>query len=362
MGNTRDGKTGVFDHFPRKTDRACPPPSAPVDVTFFSRKMRRNGEFRDTQISGPGSVTTFGFNANIGAFWPLSHGVTGHSPFSPRLKFFAMPHLRAQVEKHLPQVDDPLRPSGILRNLDGVKRLKDHGRCFYLMVDVIHLTGPTPGHTLIMMGTSDDGSVKQVVYTEVKKSTFTATQIMAAFEQVREAIALVEFEKHLIAIIVDECPNNALLHVHSGYPVMADLNHLAKIVAADMKHVLQLLPNIHTRMVFREHNAQQKLELAWSGTSHFPGSAKRRVRGEIRVLRDVVSRRFAICSTPFNLREANNGVLETTGQKWASLTAELMVEAFTLEPNLSELEAQTLLRRIICLLSLLEDLDFDSTG
>uniref|UniRef100_A0A6P4F8I6 Uncharacterized protein LOC108046479 n=1 Tax=Drosophila rhopaloa TaxID=1041015 RepID=A0A6P4F8I6_DRORH len=147
-----------------------------------------------------------------------------------------MPHLRAQVEKHLPQVDDPLRPSGILRNLDGVKRLKDHGRCFYLMVDVIHLTGPTPGHTLIMIGTSDDGSVKQVVYTEVKKSAFTAMQIMAAFEQVREAIALVEFEKHLIAIIVDECPNNALLHVHSGYPVMADLNHLAKIVAADMKH------------------------------------------------------------------------------------------------------------------------------
>uniref|UniRef100_A0A6P4DW50 Uncharacterized protein LOC108037546 n=1 Tax=Drosophila rhopaloa TaxID=1041015 RepID=A0A6P4DW50_DRORH len=82
----------------------CPPPRASVDVTVFSRKMRRNGEFRDTPISGTGSVTTFGFNANIGAFWTLSHGVTGHFAVSPRLKFFAMPHLRTQVDKQLPQV------------------------------------------------------------------------------------------------------------------------------------------------------------------------------------------------------------------------------------------------------------------
>ncbi|XP_041633129.1 uncharacterized protein [Drosophila kikkawai] len=231
------------------------------------------------------------------------------------------------------------------------------------MIDVVFLKTPVTAHIVLILATTEDGSIRKVVYTKTRDRQFDAREVLESLLVVRDELRGMGIEDHLLAIVADEDPNNALL-VEAGYPVLVDLHHLIKRMDTGMGHADVLLQAVHKHVVFRQHSEAEKFAVIRAMADSIPASARRKTLSEINAVERVVARRFAVLGSPFHLRECNNDVLESLGRKLATEASLVMAEALTAEPRMKArlLEVHELLRRVVCLLSMLEKLDVDLSG
>nr|XP_041630376.1 uncharacterized protein LOC121501905 [Drosophila kikkawai] len=277
-------------------------------------------------------------------------------------KQFDAPHLPQEVLRHLPVVDNPHRPSGLFINRPALETLKSAStdRCFFLMIDVIFLKTmstrissliggpwlymllqPVAAHIVLILATTEDGSLKKVVYTKTKNRQFDAREVLECLLAVVNELRGLGIEDHLLAIVADEGTNNALL-VEAGYPVLVDLHHLFKRMDTNMGYVDVVLQAVHKHAVFRQNNGAEKFATIRAMTDSIPAAARRRILFEIK---EGVQQRS----------------VESMGRKLSTETAVAIADALMAEPKLKArlLEIHQLLRRVVCLLSMLKKLDLD---
>ncbi|XP_070142367.1 uncharacterized protein [Drosophila kikkawai] len=229
-------------------------------------------------------------------------------------KQFDAPHLPQEVLRHLPVVDNPHRPSGLFINRPALETLKSAStdRCFFLMIDVIFLKTmstrissliggpwlymllqPVAAHIVLILATTEDGSLKKVVYTKTKNRQFDAREVLECLLAVVNELRGLGIEDHLLAIVADEGTNNALL-VEAGYPVLVDLHHLFKRMDTNMGYVDVVLQAVHKHAVFRQNNGAEKFATIRAMTDSIPAAARRRILFEIKEVERVVAQRFAV--------------------------------------------------------------------
>nr|XP_017032447.2 uncharacterized protein LOC108081756 [Drosophila kikkawai] len=153
-----------------------------------------------------------------------------------------------------------------------------------------------------MLATTEDGSLKKVVYTKTKNRQFDAREVLECLLAVVNELRGLGIEDHLLAIVADEGSNNALL-VEAGYPVLVDLHHLIKRIDTNMGYVDVVIQAVHKHAVFRQNNGAEKFATIRAMTDSIPAAARTRILFEIKEGERVVARRFAVLGNPFfNIR------------------------------------------------------------
>ncbi|KAH8304340.1 hypothetical protein KR059_006872 [Drosophila kikkawai] len=154
-------------------------------------------------------------------------------------------------------VDDPARPSGVLFNNNAMTKIKEASanRCFYLMLDVIHIKSPIPAHMMLILATTEDGKINQVVYSKVvcikKHKLFNAMEVLDCLECVLKSVWEEGLHQH-------QCGNVVLRE--AGFPVITDLCHLQDRMTAK-GHVDVVLEDVHKTSVFQKADYKDKFSL-----------------------------------------------------------------------------------------------------
>ncbi|XP_070070547.1 uncharacterized protein [Drosophila takahashii] len=274
-------------------------------------------------------------------------------PELQNIAFFQSSHLAAKVAKHLPKVDHPGRPSGLMWNVDGLLAFKDTGG-FFLMTDVLVLPQPVTSHVLAILMTSWCGRLKQLAYTRVKMSTFNGQEIHRPMAMLLEWLRGKGMGRQVLALVSDENAVNAQL-AEFGYPLLADLRHLERRLSG-VGHADQLLTYIYGRATFSVGDWRDKWAQAQHQCEQLPAEARRITALQMHGMRQVLEARFRVSDQPFRFAEANNDLLEGVGKKWANVVKRIGEET---GDAMGEVERHKFVRRVVGLLTLTEQLGFN---